>query len=1164
MISNRKQLRMALNLGVAFGAMVAWGSPALAEEDSGAGFSAVSVQASSAGQGDVRDIEERQAYALRLLLQIYDGQRDFSHTQLLGIGRIRKGEQSFSQFDFGDGAVLIEGSGGKLAASRFMNISPTEKGVLYDYRTKTVSGDNEIAQFHNAVIRPLLGQSPDLGQDAEWSTRLPLAALGLVGAGDLMAAVTLSREYFVHDGKPMVLIHYAIPAFAYDDTSGRQIVQWGSGLSLSDPGFGKIYFNTALHRAVARDNGSAGVPYRYSRTMVAANPDGSASIDYRTVPQLAKYIDEFFSKQALQVVPTGETSTERSPIQLARNLDLVSLSIAEDGANEAPVAAGAQVSLNRGAEASSTETLQLLQLEQEQNQSQQMSKPTTALDVAEGTGDFLNTVLGYTDKGVAITGGLLATRTTRLAEISKNLGQNLNAAANNYSQASERLKQEGKLAITLLPEAELRFNNIIKMNNEANEIERQIDALSTGLARVVDAGGTVMQADLDEASRLVSEYNRLHDASAAEMATFEAMKDKYALKIDMSDPHTAQLVKNVENAAEDLNKLEDVAKIVKNEASLLQEIVKVLPTEKIGAALKYFGDSPAGKILDGVSHGMNAYTVGTAINNTIDAAYNDKSSGQISTARDYSLSSTVLDLAALAGNAVSGNVPGFLSDATAIVFGSVGDVFLTGKALKDTHQLNAQLLQQTREMDARLSQMRHDKVMSLESELQQAGLDLSELEAEIDSSVAMSEELLEERRKAREEIRRQEEEARLRQEQRDRQAEQDRIAREEENERRRTANDRLEEDMSPDYPTAPPHDPGSEETTPVASEDESPSPVLTIEEQAAIEREERREKAQAELDEYQAKKLAEMKAEEAEREKNPGTHEFRVSQLETSELVTTAFDIDPVTFDGPEWEPPVWEPPVWVPPEFTPPDVSTFPPTDPDDLDGYPGTGQYPAYTYESMSGQEPDLAKWEDWLATQDRRKLEQLAIASGYPSLAFALADAENIIRKSLDQGYRAYANRGPNCAGYTGCTGSIGPWKLAYATIRLGDILAKSREIFSTGGFSDIGISGFNLMYMLRDFGVQDGDLIDIEISQFGQPIFSLKGHFLLTAGSAFNVNLRPGVAQMVITALNEGSASPNTAEVSIDNVVRGEATQNYSLNTGQTAVLRIEANASQNSQ
>jgi hypothetical protein len=228
------------------------------------------------------------------------------------------------------------------------------------------------------------------------------------------------------------------------------------------------------------------------------------------------------------------------------------------------------------------------------------------------------------------------------------------------------------------------------------------------------------------------------------------------------------------------------------------------------------------------------------------------------------------------------------------------------------------------------------------------------------------------------------------------------------------------------------------------------------------------------------------------------------------------------------------------------------------------------------MSGTiNTDLSRWEKWLATQDIRYLGKLAMQAGYPypkghpdaylfALAAALADAENIIRLSQDAGYRQWANRAPSCSGYVGCGPSyLERWSMKRSIVALGDILAPSRGIFSTGGFSDIGISGFNLMYILRDFGIQDGDLIDVDIFQFGRRIGGLKGHFLLTAGSSFNVRLRPGVAQLVVTALNEGSASPNTAEVTIGNVVRGNGVQTFSLETGQTATLRIEADASASS-
>lgn len=52
---------------------------------------------------------------------------------------------------------------------------------------------------------------------------------------------------------------------------------------------------------------------------------------------------------------------------------------------------------------------------------------------------------------------------------------------------------------------------------------------------------------------------------------------------------------------------------------------------------------------------------------------------------------------------------------------------------------------------------------------------------------------------------------------------------------------------------------------------------------------------------------------------------------------------------------------------------------------------------------------------------------------------------------------------------------------------------------------------------------------------------------------------GVASLEILAVNEGSARPNTAQIKVDNVVRGEGTQTYSLATGETATLRIEASA-----
>src|SRR5690606_31165131 len=120
--------------------------------------------------------------------------------------------------------------------------------------------------------------------------------------------------------------------------------------------------------------------------------------------------------------------------------------------------------------------------------------------------------------------------------------------------------------------------------------------------------------------------------------------------------------------------------------------------------------------------------------------------------------------------------------------------------------------------------------------------------------------------------------------------------------------------------------------------------------------------------------------------------------------------------------------------------------------------------------------------------RELERLARLIGYPNLASALNDAPNLIRQAQDAGYRNWAMQAPSCGGTVGCGPSyLERWWAKQATVLLGDILADSRDIFSSGGFSDIGISTLNLAYLLRDHAVEDGDIVRVRISQFGQVIY-----------------------------------------------------------------------------
>jgi hypothetical protein len=217
------------------------------------------------------------------------------------------------------------------------------------------------------------------------------------------------------------------------------------------------------------------------------------------------------------------------------------------------------------------------------------------------------------------------------------------------------------------------------------------------------------------------------------------------------------------------------------------------------------------------------------------------------------------------------------------------------------------------------------------------------------------------------------------------------------------------------------------------------------------------------------------------------------------------------------------------------------------------------AFTYTSMVGVVPtDLSRWAAWLATQNVRELERLARLAGYPNLASALNDSGNLIRQAEDQGYRRWAQQAPSCGGLIGCGPSyLERWWMRQATVSLGDILADSRDVFSTGGFSDVGISRLNLSYLLRDNALEDGDIVDVRITQFGRVLFQGRTN-LTNLGERYGHALRPGVATLEIFAVNEGFSPPNTAEITLDNVVRGNAAQSYSLSTGETAVLRIETN------
>ena len=292
--------------------------------------------------------------------------------------------------------------------------------------------------------------------------------------------------------------------------------------------------------------------------------------------------------------------------------------------------------------------------------------------------------------------------------------------------------------------------------------------------------------------------------------------------------------------------------------------------------------------------------------------------------------------------------------------------------------------------------------------------------------------------------------------------------------------------------------------------------------------------------------------------------------------ITTTEAFNGGDFEPPEWVPPTWKkvewnPPTWVPPTWDPP--TWVPPTwDPvkwvaikfsgfeapsfgDDWLG--ASTKNLAFAYGNLSGTvATDLGPYADFLAAHDIRQLERLALQAGYPNLASALNDSANLIRQADDPGYRRWALTPPACGFSTGCGPNyLGRYHMKSSQLALGDILAGSRNLLSTGGFEDITISGFDFMFSLSDFGVEDGDMVALMLLQFGETLFETE-LTLTNAGDAFSEEVNPGVVTLQVTALNEGDLSPNTAAVDIAEVTDGTGNQQFSLTTGGVGTLVVE--------
>ena len=106
-------------------------------------------------------------------------------------------------------------------------------------------------------------------------------------------------------------------------------------------------------------------------------------------------------------------------------------------------------------------------------------------------------------------------------------------------------------------------------------------------------------------------------------------------------------------------------------------------------------------------------------------------------------------------------------------------------------------------------------------------------------------------------------------------------------------------------------------------------------------------------------------------------------------------------------------------------------------------------------------------------------------------------------------------------------------------------------NNAGLSDVTVNAKSISITLTDDGsLVDGDRVDV----FLNGVKEIDNHTLVGgAGTVFSLELLSGSNELRVTALNEGTSSPNTAQLAISNVTAGEALQSWRLLTGESGSL-----------
>lgn len=951
-------------------------------------------------------------YFMMFMTQTFDGTFERSHAQKAGFSRLRNADESWVQIDYGDGALVIREPGSRFSApqldvGRFVNTTPKDVAIAYDYRTNSMRGNSRTSAYHNTYIRPLMAGMPPLGSNVAWTVTLSAENLGVGTAWSDNFKMEVKRTYFTYADTPYVILEYTVPEFVYGNAIGEKVTHRARGVALADPAMGQIYWNTSLQTATVADATGRPRPYRYARTGFAMDGKAQPMLDITQIPELKSYLDEFYGAAATAPLPiAGAETSDQTPLEMASKIDIAGFTLGENSANQIGEMIGTHAAGDTGA-------------------------------VVGGGIDYeINNVIQPALGAISVATGIV---------LERNIQQILDAAGRAVGQ-------------------------IEALRVQATAVQAESRAISTALTAQNLRIAALTEKIYQQVVNGESYANAMKTMTELDVARFNAgqlmskLRD-VALRVGTVDLAIAKLQNSIVNVADDIARV--AVSPAAREGSVANALIKLntmLSAQKaLSAAFNGIGLAAN---LAGITKNM-ALLASFDPHQAGDLSLNGNYSGwgliaepalfMLATAGDFAsgnVTATVLDLANFVGGRFGDVYMSWQAARAANVDAQIAFMEEVRTGLRSAAQNRRNidgLIAATGNLGSRIDTLRQEASTNAAQSYRPGGVnDPNWSDPRFDPRThlpipsywaylkANSPNTL-------------------------RQLGIDPDApvggwpngvRPQDRPRTQTAQ-QTAQPRQPGGANYPTRDPSA--VTPAPTPPRQP----TLEEIAAGGS---TRPARTPPVPYTPQPRPPARDDRLYTDENPitrtATSPFDVRPVTFDPVTSEPVAWTPVTWTPPTWEPPTWEPPVWTPPRYDAPRASDIPWTDLDSGRNWPRLGGNMAFDYGDMSGEvATDLSAYEGWLRTQNETYLEQLARTAGYPNLASALRDSASLLRKANDPAFYTWAWSPPAVSGAIGIQFSEGQHEMGRAAYMLGDLLKLSGLFNAEGELNVAGEDGLD---------------------------------------------------------------------------------------------------------